>query len=193
MYKRENFLIVFILALLIIPTVVNADTINSVDMNIYINSSGNARVTEVWDVKATKKTEYYHSYKNLGNSTIKNLRVSDEDREYELLQSWNINGSFEAKKYKCGLNYVNDGIEICWGKSEYGNKKYIVEYEITNFVSSLEDSQMAYWTLIPKGHDKFNKASIEIKSDFMSEDTLNVVGYGNSAGTCDAVNGTIKI
>ncbi len=189
----KKIVIFLILLFVIVPTVVNAESINSIDMSIYINNSGDAKVTEVWDATPTEKTEYYHSYKNLGSSTIKNLKVSDENREYEILSSWNPNGSFESKRYKCGLHYIVDGIEVCWGKSDYGRKTYTVEYEITNFVSSLKDAQMAYWTLIPDGHDKFGKVDIEIKSDFAYEDTLDVWGYGNYGGLCYVSDGTIKM
>ena len=77
---------------------------------------------------------------------------------------------------------------------EYGNKIYTVNYEITNFVSNLQDAQMVYWTLIPYDFSTaIQNVEIEIYSDFKYEDTLDVWGYGNYGGLCYVSDGTIKM
>ena len=53
---------------------VKAESINSIDMDIYIDANGNAHVTETWRAYPTEKTEYYHAYHNIGNSDIINLK-----------------------------------------------------------------------------------------------------------------------
>ena len=161
-------------------------------MNVFIDENGNANVTETWQYYSDSGTECYHSYKNLGNSKIKNLIVSDDVMTYEILDGWDVNGSFDDKKYKCGINNTSDGVEICWGISEYGNKEYVVNYVITNFVSELNDSQMAYWELIPQGTAP-QEASITIWSELDYEDTLPVWGYGNYGGFCYVADGKIEM
>ena len=173
-------------------SVVQANEMRSIDMNVFIDENGNANVTETWQYYSDSGTECYHSYKNLGNSKIKNLIVSDDVMTYEILDGWDINGSFDDKKYKCGINNTSDGIEICWGISEYGNKEYVVNYVITNFVSELDDSQMAYWELIPQGTAP-QEASITIWSELDYEDTLPVWGYGNYGGFCYVADGKIEM
>lgn len=178
--------------LILMCSVVQANEMRSIDMNVFIDENGNANVTETWQYYSDSGTECYHSYKNLGNSKIKNLIVSDDVMTYEILNGWDVNGSFDDKKYKCGISNTSDGIEICWGISEYGNKEYVVNYVITNFVSELNDSQMAYWELIPQGTAP-QEASITIWSELDYEDTLPVWGYGNYGGFCYVADGKIEM
>ena len=195
MDKVKRILVFTVLFLCILSTMVSANTIYSIDMDIFIDKNGNAQVTEEWDCNVTQGTESYHPYYNLGSSEIRNLKVSDEDdNAYETLNSWNVNSNFNGKSYKCGLNEIQNCVEICWGISEYGRKNYKVEYEITNFVSKLNDSQMVYWTLIPYDFStSIGNADITIRSDFKYKDTLDVWGYGNYGGLCYVADGVIKM
>ena len=191
MYMKKVYAVIGII-LILMCSVVQANEMRSIDMNVFIDENGNANVTETWQYYSDSGTECYHSYKNLGNSKIKNLIVSDDVMTYEILDGWDVNGSFDDKKYKCGINNTSDGIEICWGISEYGNKDYVVNYVITNFVSELNDSQMAYWELIPQGTAP-QEASITIWSELDYEDTLPVWGYGNYGGFCYVADGKIEM
>lgn len=164
---------------------VSANSISSIDMDIYVDNDGNAEVTEVWKCNSTSQTEWYRSYFNLGNSEISNLRVSDEKQAYATLISWNVNGSFSEKAYKCGINKVSKGIEICWGKSEYGSNTYTIKYNISNFVSELTDSQMMYWTLIPSEHfADMGAIKVKIHADKPFSDSIPVWGYGKYGSLC---------
>ena len=191
----KKFILSFILMMLVFTSVVNANSINSITMDIYIDANGDAQVTEVWNCRTNQGTESYHPYYNLGNSKITDLLVEDEDGViYTTLSSWNVNGSFENKKYKCGINKISDGVELCWGISEYGNKTYTVRYEIINFVKELTDSQIAYWTLIP--HDFSNRienAELTIYADEKFEDTLDVWGYGDYGAPTYVYDGQVKM
>ncbi|MBQ8300225.1 MAG: DUF2207 domain-containing protein [Clostridia bacterium] len=191
----KKIVVMFLMMIMIFSTTVNANSIDSITMDIYIDESGDAEITEVWKCYTNQGTESYHPYYNLGRSDIKNLRVSDEDgTTYTTLSSWNTNGTLESKKNKCGLNYISDGVEICWGISEYGSKTYTVQYEITNFVIELNDSQMIYWTLIP--HDFSNRienVEITIHADDRFEDSLDVWGYGDYGAPTYVYDGEIKM
>ena len=191
----KKFILSFIMMMLFFTSVVNANSINSINMDIYIDADGDAQVTEVWECRTSQGTESYHPYYNLGNSQISKLTVSDEDgKTYTTLSSWNVNGSFDDKKYKCGINRISDGVELCWGISEYGKKTYTVKYEISNFVKELTDSQIAYWTLIP--HDfsnRIEKAELTIYADERFEDTLDVWGYGDYGAPTYVYDGKVKM
>jgi len=168
-----------------IKTSVNANSISSIDMDIYVDKNGNANVTEIWNCNSTSKTEWYRSYFNLGNSNITNLRVFDKTKNYTTLNSWNVDASFNQKAYKCGINKKNNGIEICWGKSQYGLNVYTLKYNISNFVSELTDSQMMYWTLIPREHfEKMGAIKIKIHAYKSFESTIPVWGYGKYGALC---------
>ena len=187
---RSKAIKILLISLLFILTIgikntVLANSINNIDMDIYVDGNGNAEVTEVWKCNSTSQTEWYRSYFELGNSEISNLRVYDEKQIYTTLNTWNVNGSFSEKAYKCGLNKTNKGIEICWGKSEYGINTYTVKYNISKFVSELTDSQMMYWTLIPSEHfADMGSIKIKIHADQPFSDTIPVWGYGKYGALC---------
>ena len=142
--------ILLFLSVLFLPLVVNAeDVINNFNVDIYIDNNGNAHVTELWDTKADDGSEFYRSYYNYTGSEFKDYKVEMDGKEYTFIDSWDIDASLSEKAYKNGFNYVDNGIEICFGKSSLGTHKYISKYTITNFVRRLNDSDMLYWTILP--------------------------------------------
>ena len=196
MKKFLKLFSVFVLSIAIfgLTKSVKANSINKISMDIYVNSNGDATISEIWDCNATKGTEIYHPYYNLGNSTIKNLSVSENNTTYQTLSSWSTSSSLENKAYKCGINKVSNGVELCWGISEYGSHTYTVKYNITDFVANLTDSQMIYWTLIPKDFSNpIGSVYIKIHSNFNIEDSVDVWGYGNYGGTAYVYDGYIEM
>ena len=170
----------FILSWIIFFTYsVKANNLSSISMNIYIDKYGNAHVTEVWDAKLTSGTEGYKPYYNLGDSKITDFKVMMDNKDFVFQNYWNVNASFDSKAYKNGINKISNGIELCFGISEYGRHNYVLSYTITNFVHQLNDSQMVYFSLIPYDlSSKPNNVYIKIYSDFRYSDTLDVWGYG---------------
>ena len=69
------FSFLILLAVLLVSKIVDANSIDSISMDIYIDNSGNASVTEVWSCYTNQGTEVYHPYYNLGNSVISNLSL----------------------------------------------------------------------------------------------------------------------
>ena len=181
-------------ALFTLGKTVSANSINRISMDIFVDSNGNANVTETWNCYSNQSTEIYHPYYNLGNSEITNLSVSMDSTQFETLSSWDTSGSFDEKAYKAGINRVSNGVELCWGISEYGTNTYRVNYTITNFVSNLTDSQMIYWTFIPYDFsDRIGQVFINISSDLYFPSSIDVWGYGNEGGTAYVDNGTITM
>ena len=196
MKKILKIFFIFLISFIIIgiTKTVRANSITKITMDIYVNSSGDATVTEVWTCNINQGTEVYHPYYNLGNSQIKDLTVTEKGRTYESLSSWNTSGTLSSKAYKCGINKISNGIELCWGISEYGSHIYTAQYTITNFVSALTDSQMIYWTLIPyEFSNSIGTAYIKIHTDFDIPDSVGVWGYGNYGGTAYVYDGYIEM
>ena len=109
-----NFILGF-LFLIFIP-LVNANSIDDIDMDIYIDSFGNASVKEIWTANLTSGTEGFKTYNDLGNASITSFKVSDDSgTSYESLPSWNTSASFQEKAYKSGIHRVSGGLELCWG------------------------------------------------------------------------------
>lgn len=173
---------------------VQANSIEKISMDIYIDKDGDASVTEVWNCQASSGTEVYHPYYNLGKSKITNLTVSDSGVDYQTLSSWSTSGSLQNKAQKCGINKVSNGVELCWGISNYGSHTYTVKYTITNFIADLNDSQMIYWTLIPYDFSNYiSDVYIKIHADEAFPDTTQVWGYGNYGGTAYVYDGYIEM
>lgn len=196
MTRRLKILILslFAFVLLTLFNTADANSINSISMDIFLDDEGNASVTEVWECYATEGTEVYHPYYNLGNSKITDLIVSDSKGEYTTLSYWDTSGDLEDKAYKFGINKISDGVELCWGISEYGYHTYTAKYKISNFVSELTDSQMIYWTLIPHNFsDSIGNAYIKIHSNFNIDDSVGVWEYGNYGGTAYVYDGYIEM
>ena len=194
--KKKIFSLLFLTMLSIIiigfNNTVKANSIRSIDMDIYVDNSGNAEVTEIWNCNTNQGTECYHPYYNLGNSKITNLRVYDKTNTYTNTGSWDTEASKSEKAYKCGINNIYNGVELCWGISNYGSNVYTVKYNISNFVSELTDSQMMYWTLIPYDFSNtIDSVKIKVHADTYFQDTIDVWGYGNYGGLCYVNNGAI--
>ena len=92
--------IIFALVLFLLPSIILANEIKNIDMDIYVDNNGTAHVTEKWDTILTEGTEGYKPYYNLGESKIENFKVSLNNNPYTFDSNYNINDSFNEKKYK---------------------------------------------------------------------------------------------
>ena len=196
MNKKVKIFFVFLFAFTFLSlfNCVKANTINKISMDIFVDDNGNAQVTEVWNCKTNQGTEVYHPYHNIGSSKISNLSVSENGQNYTTLSSWNTSGTLDSKAYKCGINTISDGVELCWGISKYGSHTYTVKYSISNFVSELNDSQMVYWTLIPYNFsNSIGSAYIKIHANNPIANSVGVWGYGNYGGTAYVYDGYIEM
>ena len=72
---KKLFYLLIILFLMTANNVL-ANTIYSVDMDIYLDEDANAQITETWKVKGTDGTEWYKPLRDLGNSELSNFTVS---------------------------------------------------------------------------------------------------------------------
>ena len=192
---RKLSKVVFLSVILFIfPLVVKANSISKINMDIYLDDNGTAHVTETWSANLNQGTEGYKPYYNIGNAKITNFKVSENGKEYTYDDYWNTNSSFDDKAYKNGINYISNGLELCWGISEYGYHDYVLTYDIEGFVASLTDADMIYWTLIPYELSS-RPGDVHIKiyaDDYFSQD-LDVWGYGNYGGTAYVYDGYIEM
>ena len=191
---KISLMFIFCLLMFSISKKVEANSISRIAMDIYVDNNGNATINETWTCTTNSGTEVYHPYYNLGKSKIENLTVKENGRNYQTLSSWDTSGTLSQKAYKCGINKITNGVELCWGISTYGSHVYEISYTISNFIAELNDSQMLYWTFIP--HDFSNSigsAYIKIHTDFDIPDSVDVWGYGNYGGTAYVYDGYIEM
>ena len=193
--KYFKLLIISLFAFLVFSFSVSANSIDSINIDIYVDNLGNANVIETWDAYLTEGTEGYHPYYNLYNSYISDFVVFDNSGAYIYIDNWDINASFNDKKYKNGIYTDGDEVDLCWGISEYGKNKYILKYKINNFIYNTTDGyQLIYWRLIPKNMNPVaDKVTIKIHSDKKFDSNLDVWGYGNYGGTAYVYDGAIEM
>ena len=186
--------IVFAIIMLLFGSKVYANDIKKISMDIYVDNNGDAHITEIWNASLSNGTEGYKPYYNLGNSSIKDYTVSMNGMPFTTLNAWNVDASFNTKAYKAGINPIDDGYELCFGISSYGDNAYTMKYTITNFVSSTTDSDMIFWTLVPHElSDKPDYVYIKIYSDFDYDANTPVWGYGNYGGLAYVYDGYIEM
>lgn len=191
----KKIYLLIISLILFIPSIVAANGIDDIKMDIYIDNNGTAHVTEVWNMNVNEGTEGYKPYYNLGESEISNFKVSMNDRVFTYNDNWDTSDSFNTKAYHNGINYLDNGLELCFGISEYGSNTYTLTYDISNFVINTSDGyQMVYWTLFPyEFSPNPGRVYIKIHSDFRYEDTLDVWGYGKYGAPCYVYDGYIEM
>lgn len=176
----KKYIILFICLFSFFTCNVKANSIKSIDMDVYINNNGNAHIKEVWQANLTSGTEGYKTFSNMGNRSIRNFKVSDDlGNTYTSIDIWKTNASFNDKAYKNGINYINNGFELCFGISKYGNRTYTLEYDMSNFVTKYTDNQGIYINLINM-EQNIGKANIKIHSDipFSIEENVKIWGFG---------------
>ena len=176
--KLKKLIFVLVTVFLLGMTKVQANTIYSIDVNVNIDKDANAEITETWRVKGSDGTEWYHPFRDLGESKITNYTVS-MDGEPLKFKDWNIHESLSEKAGYYGINYTSSDTELCFGKGDYNDHTFIVKYKVSNFVFNTDDAQVTYWTFFSKFQNvDFRDFSVNIRSYYEFPDTLDVWGYG---------------
>ncbi len=174
MSKKILMVLMFIFSFCFISNV-KATTINSIDTTVKIDENGNGHVTEVWNMDVDEGTEIYHSFGQMDERTITNFNVKMDKKNYQALDSWNVNASKEEKAYKNGINPTDNGLELCWGV-EYGLHTYTVTYTVNNLVWQYDANQIIYFAFLPQNMKQSpNEFNLTIEAD----QSLNDVKYSS--------------
>ena len=157
------------------PITVHADNIYSIDMKIDIQKDGSANIIEIWNVKASSGSEWFKQLVDLGNSELSNFTVSMDGVPLEM-KSWDVDENLKQKAGFYGINYISNGMELCFGKYDKKNHTFTLKYTLSNYVFNTSDSQVLYWTLIPRVNvDNFY---VDVTSYYEFPDKLDVWGFG---------------
>ena len=188
---KKIFYVLFIF--LLSTKVVYATKIYDITMDITLDRNGTATIVEKWDADVTEGTEGWHPYYNIGKSEIRVLEASMDNKPYTIINDWKEKSSMREKAYKAGIYSPESGeYDIVFGVSSYGRHKYVITYQISNFVVNLEDADMIYWQLFPYDFSAEPKnVSIRVHGYYTYPDTLDVWGYGKKGAPCYVSNGVI--
>lgn len=140
MVKNKNkFIFLIILVLSLVPAMASANEIKSIDISASLRDNGDMDIVQVWDVYTSENTEFYIPMQALNHMGIENYRVSMNGQAFEEESNWDIDGSFDDKAYKYGINESEGYPELCFGISDYGDNTYTIEYTFTNAVQAFTD------------------------------------------------------
>ena len=159
--------IIYLLTLIVIFTTINvyaAGDIYSINMDIYLNQNGDANITERWDVKAYDGSEWFKQIKNIDNIDINNYTVSMDGKPLTI-KDWNVNENLEAKRGYYGINKIDNGLELCFGKYDYNRHTFTISYTMSNVIFNTNDAQVFIGKIINEmpGHN-FQNFNVTISS-----------------------------
>ena len=197
MIKAHKLLgqIILVLGLILLPKTSFADDFNSIDMDISIDKDGIANVSETWNIDEDNKdyTERYKLIENLRGLKIEDFSLSANGKDFEKIESWDTDASFEEKSYKYGRIDRDDEVELCWGISSYTNNTYTLKYKINPLVVGLNDADMVFFQFVGSNFDpKPENVSIKINGYEKFPEDTKMWGFG-LVGEINNENGTIVL
>lgn len=114
------------------------NNVSEIDIEVTVRNDGSAYILQNWRGTFNEGTENYIPI-NTGDIEITDFKVSDINGAYKFVKNWDIDWDFKEKANKCGINETYDGIELCFGISQYGENRYAIEYVVEDFVKSYTD------------------------------------------------------
>lgn len=138
MKRIKKLLTVVPLLLILFSVTVSANNVSEIDIDVTVRDDGSAYIVQNWKGTFSEGTENYIPI-NTQDISISDFSVSDKNGAYEFVENWDIDKSFEDKANKCGIVETNDGVELCFGISEYGENRYAIEYVVEDFIKSYQD------------------------------------------------------
>ena len=189
----KNKICIFLIAIFSIA-IINFNYANNVEKNIInveVLDNGDAIIKQDWIGTFTSGTENYIPIRT-GDIGIENLSVSISHNNnsyigYKFVDNWNVNWDFDYKKNKCGIVKTSNGVELCFGISEYGNNKYHIEYLVTDFVKSYKDLDGFNFMFVNSGLNT-TPTDVEVYINFPKK-----VNYNNCRVWGFGFNGEAKV
>jgi len=174
---KKIYLLLFSILCFFTVGTVKANTLEGIDTTVDIDANGNGHITEIWKLNADEGTESYHSFGNMTDRKITNFTVSRDGQNYNNISTWNVDWTKSQKYNKNGINYTDDGLELCWG-IDYGLHTYTIKYTIENLVWQYENNQVLYFSFLPKDMNPAPKYfNLTIKGNYNIKD-IKYSSYG---------------
>lgn len=137
--KKLFIAFVLIIGIFSFNSTVKANEIYSIDTEVEILEDGSGNITQTWNTFVDEGTEFFIPIQYLNHMNLKNVSVSMDGREFEFVDDWDIDKSFEEKAYKYGILETDEGYEISFGMSEREVRTYDIKFTYENMVQSFTD------------------------------------------------------
>lgn len=174
-----NIVIIMISLFLFNTSIVNAGSIEEMNIEVTLDKEGNAYFTETWKMNVTSGTEVYKPIYNLKNETVSNFSASRDGENLNIVDSWDVDKSREEKASIAGINYVDEGIELCFGIGNYGKHTFVIKYKVNNFITAFKGADASLWQYVGPGFsDSIEKININVYSYEPLADDFPIWAYG---------------
>ena len=181
--KKILHRISIILAVLFLSTAVFANTVDSIEIDVIVQQDGSLDITQIWHGEFYDGTENYIPMQNVSGISISNYRVFDDNNTlYETIDNWDVNADFYDKANRCGINYVDEGYEICFGISQYGERTYTLQYTLSNVVKGYTDQDGVNFRFV---NDSMNTTPTDVDVEIslwdgtpITDDIANTWAFG---------------
>ena len=171
--KLSLFLCAIVCTALCTVTSLAANRVPDIDIEVVLQPDGSAHVTQTWYADTDEGTEFYLARNDSGYLTYTDFAVSDQDGPYTFVENWDIEATIVEKANRCGILETDDGVELCWGISRYGQNTYTVEYVVHDLVSRYSDA------------DGFNHRFVDDMDFFPTNVSLTIRSQDGTALTDD--------
>lgn len=141
--KRSALLLALacVLALLVAPRASAANQVADIRIKAVLQDDGSADITQTWTATTDEGTEFYLRLPGQRLPVHHGASPSPTERgTYEPLASWDVGADFTQKARKCGVVETGEGVELCWGISEYGTHTYTLRYTLHGLVGAYDDA-----------------------------------------------------
>ncbi len=135
---RKLLIMIPLVLILCSVTAFAKNNVSEIDIDVTVREDGSAYIVQNWQGTFNEGTENYIPI-NTDDISITDFKVSDKDGSYTFVKDWDVDWGFSEKAKKCGINETFDGIELCFGISEYGENRYAIEYVVEDFIKSYTD------------------------------------------------------
>lgn len=183
----------FLIAALSSASVLAANNVAEIDIDVTVRDDGSAVIVQKWHGEFYEGTENYIPIAT-SDISVSELSVSDEYGEYGFSEAWDINAGFDEKARKCGINETADGVELCFGISEYGENRYTIKYTVWDFIKSYTDYDGTSFMFINPDMSTFptdGRISIALENGtYLNEDNSAIWAFGYD-GSVEFHDGTV--
>lgn len=191
MKKWTNVLPIFLLTIffvLVPEAAAEENNIQSITIDVELHEDGSATIQETRQMETYEDTELYIVLENLQGTDLLDFEVAGFTEE----EDWDIDASFEEKAGKYGVIETDEGYELAWGITEYGQPEYQVTYTLSNLVRELKDGQALFWNFDSFLNLPTDRMQLEISAPFALEEVvLDYYGFGFE-GSMEITQGTLE-
>ena len=194
MLKLKKTVILVSFVLVLFCTAFASNNVTEIDIDVTVRDDGSAYIVQNWQGTFYEGTENYIPI-NTQDISITDFKVSDKNGAYSFVENWDIDLSFEEKVQKCGMVETADGVELCFGISNYGENRYAIEYVVEDFIKSYTDFDGTNFMFVNPDMSTFptdGHISIVLENGTeLNENNAGIWGFGYD-GYVEFQNGSVN-